>query len=539
MNDLELIKKYYGEKMSHLCRTLFPTLLEQEGLLFSLIDAHFNHSKSLYGDIVSNHLEEEFKNYIYNLVDVEREKPMIMESKSPRELLSEAGYILYECKSERDIQQFKKYYAKGEELCTFNGGRLERCYVFFAVKKNVDEIKRKDFPNPSRQDAYGTSVISIQFTIQKPNIISIKNRYNHRVNNPDATFSNNLENIIPGLTKAFEDYYHLDVYGSDRPTLEIPGYVLANDGKYYKYNYEIGTKYYCPNNIIIDNYRVIRDYEAKEKYLVIDYFVLDLVNKTINVYAPYIEDSFIDGLKDIKKIDIVKDKETGNKRIVLSTKEGIAEIVIDKNNRIIGYKNDYLKSIGDSFLKYNKVLGEIYIPNVESIGSEFLYKNLKLESISLPKVQRIQNDFLHYNKKLIDLSLPEVKKIGNNFLDRNGIIQTISLPKVQIIGDDFLEFSQYLKNLSLPNVEKIGSRFIFYNISLRTLSLPKLKSIGDKGLGINTSLKYIFLPSIESIGEDFLYCHPRRRRLDRKIIMQVLKKKKGELYEKTKNHKHR
>ena len=32
-SDLKLIKKKYGEEMSHLCHELFPVILEQEGLL--------------------------------------------------------------------------------------------------------------------------------------------------------------------------------------------------------------------------------------------------------------------------------------------------------------------------------------------------------------------------------------------------------------------------------------------------------------------------------------------------------------------------
>lgn len=51
-------------------------------------------------------------------------------SKTPSELMNEAGYDLYECETEKDIQSFKKYYSKGEELCTFRGGRLDRCRVF-------------------------------------------------------------------------------------------------------------------------------------------------------------------------------------------------------------------------------------------------------------------------------------------------------------------------------------------------------------------------------------------------------------------------
>ena len=33
---LDLIKKYYGENMMHLCRKLFPTILEKKGLLLYL-----------------------------------------------------------------------------------------------------------------------------------------------------------------------------------------------------------------------------------------------------------------------------------------------------------------------------------------------------------------------------------------------------------------------------------------------------------------------------------------------------------------------
>lgn len=36
-DDLKIIKKYYGEKMSHLCRTLFPTILEEKGVITTFI----------------------------------------------------------------------------------------------------------------------------------------------------------------------------------------------------------------------------------------------------------------------------------------------------------------------------------------------------------------------------------------------------------------------------------------------------------------------------------------------------------------------
>ena len=202
IDDLKVIRKKYGEKMYHFCRDSFPVLLEEPGKLSKLLMDNFHESHSLYNDIVTNKLESDFKNYIYSLVDVENNNAVI-QIKSPEELMSEVGYDLFECYTEEDIQSYKKYYAPGEELCTFRGGRLHRCRVFFAVKKNVFDIRREDFKNPTRQDEYGTSVISIQFTKDGTNTLSIKNRYNHTVNNPDATFSNNLDNIIPGLTESF------------------------------------------------------------------------------------------------------------------------------------------------------------------------------------------------------------------------------------------------------------------------------------------------------------------------------------------------
>ena len=144
--DLKIIKRKFGEDMAHFCRDYFPILLETKGLLPYLLLKKFEPSKFLYNDIVEANLEEKFKNFIYSLVDVENKKEQVEESiKSPKELLNDAGYDLYECKTEDDIQRFKKYYADGEELCTFKGGRLKSCYVFFAVKHDVDNIKREDF----------------------------------------------------------------------------------------------------------------------------------------------------------------------------------------------------------------------------------------------------------------------------------------------------------------------------------------------------------------------------------------------------------
>ena len=422
--DLKIIKKKYGEDMMHLCRDLFPSLLEKRGLLSQILLNNFHESHYLCQDIVANNLEYDFKNFIYSFVDVENN--FVMRSdKTPSELLREAGYILYECKSEEDMNKFKKYYAPGEELCSFWLNRLESSFVFFAVKENVDDIKREDFKNPKRQDLYGTSVISIQFTKDDAHTLSIKNRYNHSVNDPDATFSNNLDNIIPGLTDSFAKFYGLEQRFFNKK-LDIPGYVKATDGKYYKFNFEFNNIYYCPDNIIVDNFEV-KEY-AHEKYVIMDYFVLDLVNKKISVYDDFMRDSLADNIKDIVKISIINEGE--NKRIIIITENGEIQIIINKYNQIIGLTNNIVKVIGDNFLRHNKTLEQIDLANAEAIGDNFLYSNNSMLTIYLPKVKVIGNNFMNYTTVLKSADFPELESVGRGFLMMDTNLEELNAPRL-------------------------------------------------------------------------------------------------------------
>ena len=497
IDDLKLIKKYYGQAMMHLCRELFPTILEQKGLLFKLIDKKFNHSKFLYDDIVKTCQIDSFKDLIYSEVDVENNCKVITH-KTPKELMEEAGYSLFECKTEEDIQSFKKYYAPGEELCTFNGERLNRCHVFFAVSKNINNIKRENFKYPERQDEYGTSVISIQFSKGNINTLSIKNRYNHKVNNPDSTFSNNLDNIKQGLTESFNKYYNLNINSNCKTGFELKDYVLANDGKYYKVNYEVNNIYYCPDNILIDNFEV-KKYD-KEKYIIFDYFILDLVNKKLCCET---EDSFVKSIGEIEKVEILNNKEKETKNIIINN--GII-ITLNKQNQIIKYKNKIVKEIGNNFLALNKTIKTIILPNVIRINDFFLIDNKTLELIHLPKVEYVGEYFLNNNSNLEYLSLPNLKGVERNFLARNNSLKLINLPKVEYVARNFLYGNKNsLKNISLPNVIYISSSFLNSNVVLESINLPKVKQIYDNFLYHNNNLLTISLPEVVEICPGFLH----------------------------------
>lgn len=475
--ELNRIKKLYGERFMHFCRSIFPTLLEQEGLLTEVLKSTFaTNSRTLYDDIVNNDLEEEFKNYIYSKIDVEKEMPEIIGEKTPYQLLDENGYDLYECNSEEEIQSFKKYYKSGEELCTFRGNRLNRCVVFFAVKKDVEEIKREDFNNPKREDEYGTSVMSIQFTKSQNSTVSIKNRYNHTVNNPDATYGNDLDKIAPGLTQSFEKLLlqrGMTLNKSNIEAFNIPNYVVAGDGKYYKYNMEINGNYYCPGNVIIDHGNVIK--LEPEKQELIDYFILDKENKTLSLYDDPIlfltGDGFIDGFKNIDSIEMANNNNSEQKTKTITIKEKSSDkpITIEINkesNSIIGYTNENLTNLGDNFLGYNEQLSKLVAPNVTSIDDDVLENNIELEKFEAPNLEWIGYSFLRNNSKLSEFKVPNVACIGNRVLENNKSLKKIDAPNAEWIGFNFLRMNTKLSEFYVPNLSKESKESLEYLFSV-------------------------------------------------------------------------
>ena len=418
VDDLKEIRKHYGEKMSHLCRDLFPTILEKKGLLFHIIETHFARSKQLCEDIMSENKESSFKTYIYSIYDeINNTNSRTKIDKSARELLSEKGYTLYECKNNEDIQKFKKYYKKKEELCTFRDPyRINNYNIFFIVKDNADELKREDFKDPKREDEYSVSVLDLQFDKGQRQRVSIKSRYNHTVPNPDATYSNNLENIAEGLTEAFEKEYGFNIGNEYKENFELKNYVLASDNKYYKYNYEINNIHYCPNNIIIDNGRIIDTYKDQGRYILVDYFIIDRKEKKVILYDRLI-DSFIDGLTNITSIEVTK--EEGQKKIVIHQGEKESTIKIDVNGKIISYENKNLTSCGDGFLPSNKSIQRLDLPKLQSCGDYFLYYNESLQELDLPNLQSCGNYFLGCNTSLQEINLPKLESCEDGFLSNH------------------------------------------------------------------------------------------------------------------------
>lgn len=519
--DLKKIKKYYGEPMMRLCRELFPTILEEEGALSRIMLDHFSPSRNLYYDLLTDAKIRLFGEYISQIYKPYDEEKVIAEE-TPEELMDKAGYTLYHCESEADIQSFKKYYKEEEALCTFFGGRLNTDHVFFAVKKNARDIKRENFKHPKREDEYGTSVISIQFSRDPYHILSIKNRYNHIVKNPDATFGNNLENIIPGLTNSFAKYYGMTK--SKDVNLSLPNYRQIN-GCFYRYNESFNDVYYCENNYIIDNDEVIQTYAKNpERYIVMDYYIIDLMDKTISLYDERLKDSFPSSLGKIDSFEIRKGDQS--KFIIADSEDGTSYLTLNFNNQLI--KADLLdvKEAGDNFMQHLESLEELIAPRLTKVGNNFLQRASSVNEIRLPILKEAGHNFLQDNVSVSAIDLPSLEEVGNNFISYNNMISYINLNALEKTGDNFLSSATYvtygrfkklketgdnalrslcyIRLLDMPELEKVGDNFVMSGAESKNIFFPKLKEVGNNFFADNQRAINVYMPEVEKIGDNFL-----------------------------------
>ena len=503
---MKFLKKFYGEKFAHLCRSLFPTILDKEGELSRIISDNFAPTKSLYDDLMENQVAmNNFRANVYYQFDPKRNDLYDAGNKTVEQLFDEAGYILCpECKTQEEILSFKKYYTEDEELCTFRDQRLSTNRVFFAVKKDVENIKREDFKHPKREDEYSLSVISIQFTKGRGvNYVSIKSRYNHSVDNPDATLENNLDNIIPGLTKAFEKEYEMKISRvGNRMPWGLTNYVKAkNDGRSYRFNTEINGTFYCENNVIIDDFMVAKHYD-KARYILIDTILLDKQEKRVDL-SLFRYDGFGESLGEIDKIT---ETVLGDNRVVrILSKNGMtSEVVLNSHNEAIRYKNHDIKEIPNNFFAYNTKIKEVDAPNVEKIGDFFLGNNTQLEKFDFTKVVSIGDSFLHMNNRVTALNLPNVENIGMYFMFCNTCINEIDFTKLRSVGDYFLARNTALNEISLPNIEFIGKSFMTDNNLIKRIEFPKVEDIKDFFMGSNNSVEYVHFPALRNMSYSFL-----------------------------------
>lgn len=486
--ELSKIKKYYGEEMMHFCRSNFSTILNKQGILLALLEETFAHDKNLITDLSDNELtaiEHIIFDKYYNRKTVSELKEV---GKSVEELLLEKGYDFYECHTYQDTLKFKKYYQSNEELCTFKDQtRTSNFFVTFAVKKDAHKIKRKDIPQ--REDDYGTSVLSIQIK-KDTGRVSIKSRYNHTVDNPDATFFNDLEKINVGLTKAFEKKYNIKINKSDSVN-SLGNFTLANDGKFYRFNLQNGLLYFCHNNILIYDTEINYDYADMGRYLFVDDFIFDLrknasedrlVHLDKNKYPSYEDgDYFREIHKNVDHIEIHQNNNNPSQKFVILKNDSMDSptiLTIDNCGNLISYVNPNVTAIEDFFLYSSRKIKHISMNNVKSVASDFCLVATRIKSIEMNSLKYVDDNFA-VNSNIPIVSFPSLLKVGDCFMTSTGDKELIYLPKLIKTGSDFFEYTHYVKKLVMDSCKKLEDR-AFNNVkTIDYLSMNSLEQIGN------------------------------------------------------------
>jgi len=346
----------------------------------------------------------------------------------PFVLLRQAGYDAYYADTFEKQNAIYRYFEPGERLCTFDDRtRFQKFYIINAVRKDADRLNRELFKGKERrEDSYATSVISIQI-LKSGGLISIKNRYNVTVKNPNSTFDGNPDRIIPGLTVSLLKYFKTD-FLSENATLAENYFLLGK--QIIKYNYVQDGFYFGADFYVKDGQLFPLN---KDKEFMLDNCIINLKDKTIrtpitteNPLKNVLENEFSG-----EKLFLTRTSEKGYRistprGAVVETKDGCITKLILPNTRIIG----------NGFMFEAKSLTHLEAPNVEEIGSGFLGKNQSLRCLYLPQCKKIGGGALTKNRCLQILILPNIEDLGINFLKNNNSLreECTNLPKIKKIG---------------------------------------------------------------------------------------------------------
>jgi hypothetical protein len=538
VNGFDVLKKKLGETAAKKIREKIPFALDYPTEFVDFVTAKIPAKEDIpfIVDKMGDRLDGLFRIAVDKNIEAADAK-----GKTPEELSKEAGYVFHRTEKPDDVLVFKKDFARGEVLCTYNDveGRMYNNLVFWLRRSEAETVLRagdltqeylkeqsegavlwrnyldgkglkKDDGSydlsdvrPSRQDPYGTSSMSVQIG-KRGGDISIKNRYNHSVNNPDATFGNDLNSIVDGLHDAV---YNIEGVPKKKQEMRLPDNIVAdNKGRLFKYDREINDIYISKNGYIDNGVLNLID---KSTQRMIDNYLIDSKNKT----AISVTGSGKSILPNINKITFDKDA------IKIQSDNGSLNFTLVGGN--IDKLSGDITTVGDKFLHLNESLTSVDLPLVTRIGEEFLYFNKSLKSINLPVVQTIGEDFLLFNESLKTIDLPLAQTIGDEFLRKNEILESINLPLVVFVGRDFLQDNESLKSIDLPFVQMVGSSFLYNNKYLTDINLPNLEIIADNFLVNNQFLRIVNLPKAKGIGNGFLYTNENTDEINLPLVKTI------------------
>lgn len=329
----------------------------------------------------------------------------------PITLLKQAGYDAFVADTLKKKNSIKSYYAPGEEICTFKDAyRHENYHIIHAIKEGADSLNRDDFwGRERRQDAYGTSVISIQI-LKSGGFISIKNRYNHTVEACDNTFDSNPDNIISGLSEALKRYFKVD-FGAQRVSLPN-GYVYQNG--IYQY-YQERENIYFGNGFYLKDGKVTEI--DKNSELLVDTMVINL--KTKEVVSPVsISQPTVKALKKEIEGKILQVKNIKGTKILLADGK---EVLRTRDNKLVSLtlQADYIPE--DAF-KDVEFLEELNAPNLKQLSGASFKCSGCLKRVDIRSCEQISGETFAQSPHDIEINMQALSKKNCHQLGRSIVV---------------------------------------------------------------------------------------------------------------------
>ncbi|MBQ8250630.1 MAG: leucine-rich repeat protein [Alphaproteobacteria bacterium] len=450
--------------------------------------------------------------------------PEVETEKSPFELLKEAGYKAFYANTLEKQNSIEPYYTENEALCTFmDKSRYIRYHIIHAIKEGAEQLKRSDFKGKEkREDEYGVSVLSIQI-LKEGGFISIKNRYNHGVENSDNTYNSNPDNIIKGLSLALKRHFNVD-FSSQEKDLPI-GYQFI-DGKIYKYHTErehiyFGDRFYIQNGVV--------NFLDKDFEIVVDDFVIDLKRK--KVYYPEVNGSLkktSQKSQDKSNLHLLIEDEIKDK-VVRVSKSGDEKALFVNGNLILKAKANQLTHLYLPSTKRQAASLFNFHPTIEVFESAFIseiqgtsfYHCPCLKEVKMPLVKEILGMFMVNNKALVEVDFPSLEKMGKNSFLQLPSISKLVFFSLKEVGPYCLRELNGLTKLSAPQLEKVGLNSLQKLLSLATLELGALKMCDNGVISSCPQLKEIKLQKLQSLA-DYCVCDvPKLEVLDIPLLEKM------------------
>lgn len=386
----------------------------------------------------------------------------------PFALLEQAGYEAFYADTLEKQNSIKTYFKPHELLCTFNdAARYQKYHIVHAVKKDVDTVHRHDFAGrEAREDAYGTSVISIQM-LKTGGFISIKNRYNHTVRACDNTFDSNPDNIIAGLSNALKNHFKVDFSAAEAP---LPDDFVLMGGKIFKYHTErnniyFGDQAWAENGVIHAVDRGAGD-------ALFDGYLFDNKTKTLKNVAPNSEDSFPEDFN----------RDYGGER-------GLQ--VVDGNLTLRG---DILMGADGSRLR------KLYLPALTTIGNNCLREAESLISFEAPVLTDMKSYALAAARSLTVFKAPALTEMGMLCLSYASGLAVFEVPALKTMGAYSLRNAKKLTTFHAPALTTMGPYSLGDAVGLTEFTAPVLTVMADYSLSNAESLRTFTAPMLTDMG---------------------------------------